>query len=79
MNKIIQQIIQMSTADKLAYIGTVILFAAPYLLSYQIGFILAGVGVVLLIPQVWVKKQWNLVVLNFSSAFGYLLQILNVI
>lgn len=64
---------------KLAYMGTGILMIAPYLVSYQIGFILLALGIALLTPQVWKAKQWNLVLLNFSSIIGYTLQIFNVI
>lgn len=74
-----QNILSADIEDKIAYVGTALLFLAPYLLSFLIGFILAFVGVILLIPQVYVKKQWNLVALNITSAIGYMLQILNVI
>ena len=75
--KIIKQKIQFT--DKLAYMGTGILLVAPYLVSYQIGFILLAVGITLLTPQVYKAKQWNLVLLNCSSIIGYTLQIFNVI
>jgi len=75
--KIIKQKIQFT--DKLAYMGTGILLVAPYLVSYQIGFILLAVGITLLTPQVYKAKQWNLVLLNCSSIIGYTLQIFNLI
>jgi len=75
--KIIKQKIQFT--DKLAYMGTGILLVAPYLVSYQIGFILLAVGITLLTPQVYKAKQWNLVLLNCSSIVGYTLQIFNII
>lgn len=75
--KIIKQKIQFT--DKLAYMGTGILLVAPYLVSYQIGFILLAVGITLLTPQVYKAKQWNLVLLNCSSIIGYTLQVFNVI
>lgn len=62
-----------------AWIGTTMLLFGPYLLQYKIGFILNCVGIVLLTPQVWRHKQWNLVFLNIVSSTGYLLQILNII
>ena len=65
--------------DKLAYMGTGILLVAPYLVSYQIGFILLVLGITMLTPQVYKAKQWNLVLLNISSVIGYTLQIFNVI
>ena len=65
--------------DKLAYMGTGVLLVAPYLVSYQIGFILLALGIAMLTPQVYKAKQWNLVLLNISSVIGYTLQIFNVI
>jgi hypothetical protein len=75
--KIIKKKIQFT--DKLAYMGTGILLVAPYLVSYQIGFILLALGIAMLTPQVYRAKQWNLVLLNISSVIGYTLQIFNVI
>lgn len=65
--------------DKIAYMGTGVLLVAPYLVSYQIGFILLALGIAMLTPQVYKAKQWNLVLLNISSVIGYTLQIFNVI
>lgn len=65
--------------DKLAYMGTGVLLVAPYLVSYQIGFVLLALGIAMLTPQVYKAKQWNLVLLNISSVIGYTLQIFNVI
>ena len=62
-----------------AWIGTTMLLFGPYLLSYQIGFILNAVGIMLLTPQVYKHKQWNLVFLNVVSSTGYWLQIFNII
>ena len=68
-----------TNSERLAWIGTSLLMVGPYLLSYQIGFIINFVGIVLLTPQVYKAKQWNLVILNVASSTGYLLQILNII
>ena len=65
--------------DKIAHMGTGVLLVAPYLVSYQIGFILLALGIAMLTPQVYKAKQWNLVLLNISSVIGYTLQIFNVI
>ena len=65
--------------DKVAYMGTGVLLVAPYLVSYQIGFVLLALGIAMLTPQVYKAKQWNLVLLNISSVIGYTLQIFNVI
>lgn len=77
--KIIKNKIRIPFVNKLAYMGTGILLVAPYLVSYQIGFILLAVGITMLTPQVYKAKQWNLVLLNISSIIGYTLQIFNVI
>ena len=66
-------------ATNVAWIGTAMLMVGPYLLSYQIGFIINAVGIMLLTPQVYKAKQWNLVILNVVSSTGYWLQILNII
>lgn len=65
--------------NSVAWLGTSCLLFSPYLLSYQIGFILGAVGVALITPPCIVNKQWNLVILNFSSFIGYSLQVFNVI
>ena len=65
--------------DKIAYMGTGVLLVAPYLVSYQIGFVLLALGITMLTPQVYKAKQWNLVLLNISSVIGYTLQVFNVI
>ena len=77
--KMIKNKIRIPFVNKLAYMGTGILLVAPYLVSYQIGFILLAVGITMLTPQVYKAKQWNLVLLNISSIIGYTLQIFNVI
>ena len=68
-----------SKEDRLAWIGTTLLLCGPYLLSYQIGFILNALGIMLITPQVYKHKQWNLVFLNVVSCTGYWLQIFNII
>jgi len=77
--KMIKNKIRIPFVNKLAYMGTGILLVAPYLVSYQIGFILLAVGIAMLTPQVYKAKQWNLVLLNISSIIGYTLQIFNLI
>jgi hypothetical protein len=52
---------------------------SPYLLTYEgIGVITYIIGGVLSIPQVWVAKQWNLVLVNLNVSIGYLIYYLNV-
>lgn len=66
-------------STNVAWIGTAMLLFGPYLLQYKIGFILNAVGIILLTPQVFKAKQWNLVFLNVVSSTGYWLQIFNII
>ena len=50
---------------------------SPYLLSYgNVGAITYIIGGVVCIPQVWVAKQWNLVLVNLNVSIGYLIYIL---
>jgi hypothetical protein len=62
-----------------AWLGTACMLFSPYLLSYQIGFVLGAVGVFAITPPCIKNKQWNLVVLNTFSFIGYTLQILNIL
>lgn len=58
--------------NRLGYMGTGLLMVSPYLLPYgAIGGITYLVGAVLCTPQVWIAKQWNLVILNFNLLVGY--------
>lgn len=75
--KVVAQMTSWST--NVAWIGTALLMIGPYLLSYQIGFIINAIGIMLLTPQVYKAKQWNLVFLNIVSSTGYWLQIFNII
>ena len=45
--------------------GAAFIMMSPYLLSYgNIGVYTYIVGGALAIPQVWIAKQWNLVIVN---------------
>jgi len=45
---------------------------SPYLLPYDnIGAYTYLCGAVLSLPQVWLAKQWNLVVVNLNLLIGY--------
>ena len=46
---------------------------SPYLLPDAIGAVTYVAGGILSLPQVWVAKQWNLVVVNLNVTFGYLI------
>lgn len=64
-------------ANRLGYMGTAFIMMSPYLLQYGIGAYTYIIGAVLSIPQVWVAKQWNLVVVNLNLLIGYGLYIFN--
>lgn len=61
--------------NSLSWLGTSLTLVGPYLISTSAGFIPLIVGIALLTPQVYVKKQWNLVLLNVSSVIAYSIQV----
>ena len=66
-------------ANRLGYMGTAFIMMSPYLLAYEgVGVITYIIGGILSIPQVWVAKQWNLVLVNLNVSIGYLIYYLNV-
>ena len=66
-------------ANRLGYMGTAFIMMSPYLLPYEgIGVITYIIGGTLSIPQVWVAKQWNLVLVNLNVSIVYLIYYLNV-
>ena len=66
-------------ANRLGYMGTAFIMMSPYLLAYEsIGVTTYIIGGILSIPQVWVAKQWNLVLVNLNVSIGYLIYYLNV-
>lgn len=65
--------------NTVSWVGTVCLLMGPYLMHMKIGFILAAVGVIGISPAIYIKKQWNLILLNASSVIAYSLQIFNII
>ena len=65
-------------ANRLGYMGTSFIMMSPYLLNYDnIGGYTYVIGGVLSIPQVFIAKQWNLVLVNLNVSVGYVLYILN--
>jgi len=61
-------------ANRLGYMGTAFIMMSPYLLTYDnIGVITYIIGGIISIPQVWVAKQWNLVLVNLNVIIGYLI------
>lgn len=58
--------------NRLGYMGTAFIMMSPYLLPYDnLGAYTYLVGACLSLPQVWLAKQWNLVVVNFNLLIGY--------
>jgi len=59
-------------ANRSGYMGSAFIMMSPYLLPYNnIGAYTYIIGAILSLPQVWVAKQWNLVVINFNLLLGY--------
>jgi hypothetical protein len=66
-------------SSRLGYMGSAFIMISPYLLNYGvIGALTYIVGGLLLTPQVWVAKQWNLVVININLVLGYLIYLYNI-
>ena len=58
--------------NRLGYMGTSFIMMSPYLLPYDnIGAYTYIAGALLSLPQVWIAKQWNLVIVNFNLLIGY--------
>ena len=60
-------------ANRLGYMGTGFFITAPHLLpqdSGMVAYIFAGL---LSLPQVFVAKQWNLVLVNLNVMMAYLI------
>jgi len=58
--------------NRLGYMGTAFIMMSPYLLPYDgIGAYTYIAGALLSTPQVWLAKQWNLVVVNMNLLIGY--------
>ena len=58
-------------ANRLGYMGTGFMMTSPHLLPDQIGIITYIIAGVISIPQVFVAKQWNLVLVNLNVAIAY--------
>lgn len=59
-------------ANRAGYMGTGFIMTSPYLLQYDnLGAYTYLIGAVLSLPQVWLAKQWNLVIVNFNLLLGY--------
>lgn len=66
-------------ANRLGYMGAAFIMMSPYLLPYgNVGVYTYIIGGVLAIPQVWIAKQWNLVIVNLNVIIGYIIYYFNV-
>jgi len=64
--------------NRLGYMGSAFIMLSPYLLPYvNLGAYTYLIGAVLSLPQVWLAKQWNLVIINLNLLVGYGLYIFN--
>jgi hypothetical protein len=64
--------------NRLGYMGSAFIMMSPYLLPYDnIGAYTYLLGAVFSLPQVWIAKQWNLVMINLNLLVGYGLYIYN--
>ena len=63
---------QEKLGNRLGYMGSAFIMVSPYLLPYDgMGAYTYLIGAVLSIPQVWLAKQWNLVIINLNLLVGY--------
>ena len=63
-------------SSRLGYMGTGFIIISPYLLPDVEGAITYIIGGLLSLPQVWIAKQWNLVIVNINVTLGYLIYML---
>jgi len=64
--------------NRLGYMGSAFIMMSPYLLPYDnIGAYTYLIGALLSLPQVWLAKQWNLVIINLNLLVGYGLYIIS--
>jgi len=53
--------------------GTAFMMMSPHLLPDQMGMVTYIIAGVISIPQVFVAKQWNLVLVNLNVAIAYII------
>lgn len=59
-------------ANRTGYMGSAFIMMSPYLLPYDgIGAYTYLLGALFSLPQVWLAKQWNIVIVNFNLLIGY--------
>jgi hypothetical protein len=60
-------------ANRLGYMGTGFFVTAPHMLPDTPGIIVYFLAGLFCLPQVWVAKQWNLVIVNINVMMAYAL------
>ena len=60
-------------ANRLGYMGTGFFITAPHLLPETPGVVIYFLEGLFSLPQVWVAKQWNLVMVNINVMMAYAL------
>ena len=58
-------------ANRLGYMGTAFMMSSPHILPDRTGIVTYIIAGIISIPQVWVAKQWNLVIVNLNVAIAY--------
>jgi len=58
-------------ANRLGYMGTAFMMTSPHLLPDTAGIVTYIIAGTISIPQVFVAKQWNLVLVNLNVAIAY--------
>ena len=60
-------------SNRLGYMGTGFFVTAPHMLPETPGIIVYFLAGLFCLPQVWVAKQWNLVIVNINVMMAYAL------
>lgn len=60
-------------ANRLGYMGTGFFITAPHMLPDVSGIVIYFLAGLFSLPQVWVAKQWNLVLVNLNVMTAYLI------
>ena len=58
-------------ANRLGYMGTGFFVTAPHMLPDTSGIVVYFLAGLFSLPQVWVAKQWNLVIVNLNVIAAY--------
>jgi len=64
-------------SNRLGYMGTGFFITAPHLLPQSSGMVVYIFAGLLSLPQVFVAKQWNLVLVNLNVIMAYFILYIN--